>query len=269
MSTSADTSEDFQIPIEIAEAYEARFVPALFAEWAPITIDAADLGPGDHLLDVACGTGIVARTAREQFGSEVTVTGVDLNEAMLTVASRVEPEIDWRRGDVTDLPFERDSFDAAVSQMAFMFFPDRGRALAEMARVVRPGGRLAVVVPSALDVQPAYEPFVDVAVAHTGDEARSMLGTYWNCGDLPAFSALATSNGWSAVTSRTRIGTARFASVQDFVDTEIDGTPLAERISAAQRAAIVADLTPRLAAYETSGGLPIPFACNVVSARVG
>lgn len=268
MSTSSDTNETFQLSHAMAELYEQRFVPSVFAEWAPVTLEAAAVGPGDRLLDVACGTGIVARTAHRNGNGEIAVTGLDLNEAMLTVAARVEPEVEWRQGDVNALPFDDGEFDAVVSQMAFMFFPDRSRALAEMNRVARPGGRLAVVVPASLDAQPAYGPFVEVAADHTGDDARSLLGTYWNCGDLPAFTELTAAAGFTDVISRTRAGSAHFDSVAEFVDTEIDGSPLAERITDVERTAIRDDLEPLLASYHTDEGrLTIPLVCNVISAR--
>ena len=267
-----DTDETFQIPIEVAETYERDFVPALFAAWAPVTLEAVDLQPGHRLVDVACGTGIVARTARREFGDGVDVTGVDLNQAMLEVARRVEPGIEWVEGDAAALPMEPDTFDAATCQMAFMFFPDRRTALAEMARVVRPGGRLAALVPAGLEAQDAYGPFVDVAVRLSGDEARSMLGTYWNCGDANAFCALAEAAGWSAVSVTTPVGGAQFPSLEAFVDTELDATPLGNRVTDAARAEIAADLRPRLSQYLVDqagdGGLMLPFACHLVTGTV-
>lgn len=266
---STGTDETFQIPIEVAETYERDFVPALFAEWAPVTLDGVSLEAGQRLLDLACGTGIVGRTALGRWGDRIAVTGLDLNPAMLTVADRVEPRIEWVEGDVADLPLEADSFDAAVCQMAFMFFPDRRCALAEMARVVRPEGRMAVLVPAALDAQPAYEPFVDVAVGHSGDDARAMLGTYWNCGDDRAFTALATEAGWAGAAASTTVGVAHFASIEAFVDTELDATPLGERISEEARAEIVTDLRPQLSQYlvDQAGkeGLTLPFACHLMT----
>ena len=99
------SDETFQIPIEVAELYEAKFVPALFAEWAPrLTERRGREARATRCLDVACGTGIVARTAAEIVGSGGRVVGVDLNEAMLAVASRVRPDIEWRQGDVAAAP---------------------------------------------------------------------------------------------------------------------------------------------------------------------
>src|SRR5262245_39172787 len=111
------SAESFQIPIEAAEFYESAFVPAFFAQWAPILCDQAAIAPGQRVLDVGCGTGIVARTAADRVVPGGTVTGVDLNEAMLTVARRVRPDIDYRQSDAAALPLPDESFDAVVSQM--------------------------------------------------------------------------------------------------------------------------------------------------------
>ncbi|MEZ5258784.1 MAG: class I SAM-dependent methyltransferase [Ilumatobacteraceae bacterium] len=104
----AQESQTFDIPIEVAEVYEQLFVPSIFAEWAPVILEAVDVeaasAAGKRLLDVGCGTGIVARTARQRYGSDVSVVGVDLNPAMLTVARRIAPEIDWRQGDAAACP---------------------------------------------------------------------------------------------------------------------------------------------------------------------
>ncbi len=257
------------IPTEAAEAYEARFVPAIFAEWAPRILDAVGVGPGSRVLDVACGTGIVARTALEQVGTDGVVVGVDANDAMLTVARRVGPDIDWRRGDVTALPVDDDDFDAVTCQMALMFFPDRVAAFAEMARAVRPDGRVAVVVPAALDAQPAYRPFVEIAESHTGPEARSLLGTYWNCGDLDELVAQAAAGGLQAVHRSTMVGTAHFPTALEFVDTEIQGSPLAERVDDDTARRIGAEVAERLAGYAEPRSFDVPLVCHVLAFTTG
>src|SRR5262245_18402472 len=99
------TQETFQLTAEMAEAYEAQFVPAFFAQWAPRLLDAAAVRIGQRVLDVACGTGIVARLAASRVGDSGAVVGLDLNEAMLAVARRIRPDLTWRQGSAEALPF--------------------------------------------------------------------------------------------------------------------------------------------------------------------
>src|SRR5262249_21288640 len=95
-----NATETFRIPIEVAGASGAKFVPAVFAAWPPQLVAIAGIKRGHAVLDVACGTGIVARTAADRLGAGSHVVGLDLNEAMLAVARRVRPELEWRQGDV-------------------------------------------------------------------------------------------------------------------------------------------------------------------------
>lgn len=257
--------ETFQITPQAAEAYEARFVPAIFAEWAPRLIAHAGVAPGDQVLDVACGTGIAARTAAEVVG-DAAVTGVDLNPAMLDVARRVRPQIAWRQGDVAALPFGDASFDAALCQMALMFFHDPGAALAEMARVSR--DRVGVVVPAALEDQSAYRSFTHVVASHAGAEGASLVGAYWSCGDLQELRALVSAVGLRDVEIATITGTARFASSDELVATEVEGSPLIERIDDATYAAIREDCREALAPWLTATGLEAPLVCHILGARV-
>ena len=267
-SSNATNGETFQIPLEAAELYEAKFVPSLFAEWAPRLTEIAAVEPGDAVLDVACGTGIVARTAAGIVGSDGRVVGVDLNEAMLTVAARVRPDLEWRQGDVARLDFGDGDFDVVLCQMALMFFPDRARALGEMRRVVSPNGTVAVCVPASLDDQPAYRPLVEMIARHAGPEAISLLGTYWCCGDIEELTALIESAGLRLVASRTTTGVARFASPEEMVATEVESTPLIERISDNVYARIRSEARDVLEAYVTaSGTVDVPLVCHLVAAR--
>ena len=84
------------------------------------------------MLDVACGTGVVARTARELVGPGGRVVGVDLNSAMLEVAREASPDLKWVHGDAEDLPFQDAEFDVALCQSALFFFADPGRADADL-----------------------------------------------------------------------------------------------------------------------------------------
>lgn len=267
MSTS-ESSETFQIPLDVAETYEERFVPALFSQWATAVADASSIAPGMDVLDVACGTGVVTRTIADRLGDRGTVVGLDLNDAMLTVARRVRPDLEFRSGDVADLPFAADSFDRVTCSMALFFFPDRARALREMARVTKPGGTVALVVPSTLDAQPAWKPFVDVAAQHAGPEAISLLSTYWACGDIDTLRAQLQSAGLPDVAVTTKLGTAHFPSVEAFVATEVESTPLIERISDEVLRAMQDDSHHELREFITpEGRLDAPIECHVVTAR--
>jgi ubiquinone/menaquinone biosynthesis C-methylase UbiE len=262
--------ETFQLSAEAAEAYEARFVPALFAEWAPRLVELAGIAPGQAVLDVACGTGIVARTAADRVGDRGRVVGLDLNDAMLGVARRIRPDIEWRQGDAARLPFADCSFDAALCQMALMFFPDRAAALLEMGRVVKPGGAVAVVVPGHLRSQPAYAPFVEMAARHAGSDAVSLLSTYFVCGDPGELRALLESAGLTGVDVRTHLGTARFGSVDEFVAVEVRGTPLMERIGPEVYERIRAGAREALRPFTTpTGAVQAPLQGHVAVARPG
>jgi ubiquinone/menaquinone biosynthesis C-methylase UbiE len=145
-----------QAQIDAANAYEALFVPALFQQWTARVVDAAQIQPGQRVLDVACGTGILAREVASRTGPTGSVVGLDLSPRMLAVAERLAPVVDWRQSAAESLPFPDESFDAVVSQFGLMFFTDGPRAFREMLRVLRPGGCLAVAAWDSLDNIPAY-----------------------------------------------------------------------------------------------------------------
>jgi SAM-dependent methyltransferase len=261
---SAEAAEAFQIPLAAAETYETVFVPAFFAQWAQALCQAAAVAAGDQVLDVACGTGVVARAAAGIVGTG-NVVGVDLNQAMLTIAQRAAPQITWRQGEANALPAADASFDVVVCQMALMFFPDQPGAVREMARVTKPGGRVAVVVPSALDAQDAYGPFVAMAADHAGPGARNLLSTYFSCGQPEHLQGLFTAAGLDVTLTRPHRGTARFPSVDALVETEVTSTPLRERITD-QTYTQIRDGARRVLAPFTApdGHLEAPFESQIV-----
>jgi ubiquinone/menaquinone biosynthesis C-methylase UbiE len=90
-------TESWQVSGDAAEVYDRCFVPAIFGRWAPQIADAARVASEDRVLDVGCGTGVLARTAADRVTDESQVTGLDLNEGMLEVARRLRPQVDWRQ----------------------------------------------------------------------------------------------------------------------------------------------------------------------------
>jgi ubiquinone/menaquinone biosynthesis C-methylase UbiE len=265
--TTDSKHETFQLTAEVAKVYEAQFVPAFFAQWAPRLLDAAGVTDGQRLLDVACGTGVVARTAAERVGASGSVVGVDLSEAMLAVAREVRPDLAWRHGDAAHLPFGDREFDVVVSQMAMMFFPDPTAALREMRRVARPSGTVGVLVPGALTANRPYELFVDIVTRHAGEAARSLVTTYFALGDADHLARLFTDAGLTVTAATNPVGESRFGSVDELVTIEVDSTPLGDRLDSPARERILADCRDELAHWQAAdGSLCFPFECNVVIA---
>jgi ubiquinone/menaquinone biosynthesis C-methylase UbiE len=258
-------TETFQLTETMAAAYEDFFVPRFFAQWVPHLLDATEVTAGQRVLDVACGTGIVARGAAER---GATVTGADLNPAMLTVARRVAPDLEWRQGDAAALPCEDGEFDVALCQMAMMFFPDPVAVLRELRRVVRPGGAVAYLVPGTLEVNPPYQVFVDVVSRNAGAEGRALVTTYFALGDPDRLAGFARDAGLEVTAVEQPAGRTRFGSVDEFVAVELDSTPLGSRLDEPTRARITEECRAGLAAYvNDTGELAFAFACVLVAAR--
>ena len=260
--------ETFQLAAEAAEAYEALFVPAFFAQWPPRLLDAAGLANGQRVLDVACGSGVVARAAAVRVGSAGSVVGVDLSDAMLAVARRIRPDLQWRQADAVAMPFDEAEFDVVVCQMALMFVPDPAAALREMRRVARPTGTVGVLVPGALAANRPYELFVDIVTRHAGALARSLVTTYFALGDRDHLVRLFTDAGLHVMTETSVVGETRSDSIEELVNIEIDSTPLGERLDPSTRGLILAECRDAMAPWRTADGpLRFPFECNLVVAQ--
>ncbi|MEX5298350.1 methyltransferase domain-containing protein [Kocuria sp. CPCC 205292] len=260
--------DDFQLSVDAAEVYEAQFVPALFARWAPHTVRAGGVRPGQSVLDVACGTGVVAREAARLLQGSGRVVGLDVNAGMLAVARRVAPALEWVEADALDLPFPDGSFDVVLCQAGLMFVADPVRALQEMARVAAPEGTVAVQVWDELPAQTAWVPFYDVVERHAGPDAVDVIGSYWRLGDLAGLRDSLAAAGLRPVDTLTRTDTAAFPSVDGFVATEVGGTPLRSRLTDEAYARILEGARDALGPYRTGdGSLELPIRGHVVTAR--
>lgn len=247
-------SDRGQVNTSAAEVYETFFVPALFQEWTGPMVEAAQVQPGQRVLDVACGTGVLARTAAERVGPEGAVVGLDINEGMLAVARQKAPHIEWRHGPAESLPFESNSFDVVVSQFALMFFEDRQAALQEMMRVLRPGGHLAVAVWDAVENSPGYAEMIDLLQRLFGDEAANALRAPFNLGDTQLLAEIFAGAGLPEAKITTLNGTARFASIKAWVYTDIKGWTLADMIGEAQFQQLLAEAERVMQPFITSEG---------------
>ena len=262
--------ERWQVSTDAAEVYESCFVPAIFGVWAKPVADAAGIRRGDKVLDVGCGTGVLAREALRRAGQEGQVVGVDLNEGMLAVAARAEPDIAWRPGDAASLPFEDASVDVVVSQFALMYFPDRVASLREMWRTLGPGGRLAVAAWAPIDHARGYRILVDIAARQSGRAAADVLAAPFVLGDHAGLAKLFADSGIPGAKVTLHEGSIRFPSVQEFIRVEVKGSPLAEMVSDEVMQALAAESERALAEFVVpSGEVVMPMDAHIVTASKG
>ncbi|WP_119065163.1 class I SAM-dependent methyltransferase [Aggregatilinea lenta] len=259
-----------QITRSAADIYEEFFIPALFQAWAARVAEAAHLQPGQRVLDVACGTGVLAREAADRVGPGGSVVGLDVNEGMLAVAEAKAPQIEWWHGQAEALPFDDASFDAVVSQFGLMFFEDRVQAIREMLRVLKPGGTLAIAVWDTLDNTPGYATMVNLLAQLFGDRIADGLRSPYILGDLAALRSLLAEAGVPHAAIDTQMGTARFPSIASWVYTDIKGWVLSDALTDADITRLLAEAQGALAPFVTDGG-SVAFAApaHIITVEAG
>ena len=209
-----------------AVSYESHMVPSLFAPWATHLVQRANPQLGERILDIACGTGIVARTVAPLVGSRGTVMGLDANPDMIdtarAAAERDHLAIEWHTSPAEQLPFPNKHFDLILCQFGLMFFKDKNAALQEMHRVLRKGGRLVLSVWQDLDRHPFYQTLHDVSLRHFG---KSSVEAVFSLGNADKLRTLLTNSSFRQVEIEPLSLTARFPQPEEFLAWEIDINP--------------------------------------------
>jgi SAM-dependent methyltransferase len=266
--------ERWQVTGSAAGVYERQLVPAIFGPWAPRVLDLAAPTAGERVLDTACGTGIVARLAADRVGPSGHVVGQDLNPGMLAVASTLAAgaaPIAWVQASTERLPFADGSFEVVACQLGLQYFPDRPAALAEMARVLVPGGRLAAMVWHTIDHSPGFAALADALDRSIGPAAGAIMRAPFALHDEEALGDLMAGGGFEDVEVHREAGTVRFNSIQEFVFAQGTGSPLAAPIAAADpaaRTALLAAAETSLAPWQGAGELAFPIEALLLSGRV-
>jgi ubiquinone/menaquinone biosynthesis C-methylase UbiE len=254
------------------EIYERVLVGPLFRPFAEQLV--ARVGPthGDSVIDVACGTGIVARVARERLGPGARIVGVDVVPAMLAVAASVDPTIDWRQGNATSLPVSApEDFTVLTCHQGLQFMPDKPAAIREMRRVLAPGGRVAIATWRTLEDTPGVRELNAVAERHLG----RIVDTRHSFGNAAALNTLLADAGFSDISVGTLAHDVQFADGALFARLNamavIGMTERGRAMSEAERG----DLAGRIAAESQDvidraakdGMFVLPLAANIAIAR--
>jgi SAM-dependent methyltransferase len=205
-----------------AEAYEQLAVPALFVGWASSMVGKAPPALDAEVLDVGCGTGIVARTASRHLGPDGQVTGIDSDAAMLQVARNaavgVGRYIQWLEGDASRLPVADNQFDIIYCQQALQFVADPLSALREMRRVLRPGGRVALNTWRGVRDPCAARAFGGVLAMHLGADAANELSAPCGFDDPKAIGNLLAASGVTVLSTGVLTHEVRVASADSLLD---------------------------------------------------
>ncbi len=264
----------WQVGGNAAELYERYHVPAIVGPWAADLVALAQPRPGNRVLDVACGTGVVARLAAQQPGSPAKVIGLDLNAGMIAVARSLPPvpgaPIEWCEGSALAMPFPDASFDLALCQQGLQFFPDRPGALREMRRVMAPGGRLALSVWRAIEHNPFHVAMAEALARHVGPPAAAPLHAAFSLGDSAELRKLVTGGGFVQVAVHPATRTHCVGSPEKFVRQWLLGSPMADAVAGmdeGDRAALVGHVTEALQSYVRDGGLAFPTESHLAVAR--
>jgi ubiquinone/menaquinone biosynthesis C-methylase UbiE len=265
----------WQVAGSAPEVYQRDLVPAVFGPWAPVVVELAHPRPGERVVDIACGTGIVARVAAARVGASGSVAGVDLNPGMLDVArsvattSQPAAPIQWHEGSADKLPFPEGLFDIAYCQLGLQFFADRPTALREMRRVLVAEGRLALMVWSNIRESPGFAALAEILERNIGPAAASIMRAPFGLSDAGELTRLVENAGFRAVTVEHRVGAVQFPSVERFVLSYVAGSPLAGQVAQANIAArekLTDDTTYALGKYMTNEGLSFPIAAHLLAA---
>jgi ubiquinone/menaquinone biosynthesis C-methylase UbiE len=253
------------------EIYERDMVPAMFAGWVDVLLDLVAPKPGERLLDVACGTGVVARQALERVGPSGRVVGLDMNPNMLMVARARAPGVEWHEGNGMALPFADREFDVVVCQQGLQFFPDPTVGLSQMRRVLASGGRVGVAVWAAIETSPGHHALVQALERHVNAEAARVMSSPFNLGAIDALRSRAEAAGFKDVEARTERRDCRFPTPEAFTRGVLGGGTLARlgiQVAGEALAAVIEDVDQALQPYVEAEGLAFPMDAHLVLGRV-
>ena len=253
-------------PTDRARFYQDNVVPAILGPMGERLVEAAELRPGERVLDVACGTGAVTRKAARAVGETGRVTGLDSAAHMLEVARTVPQEraktIRWAQGDAAVLPFADDLFHIMLCAQGYMFFPDRVQALREAVRVVAPGGRLALAVWSSPEHNPYFHAMCEGLRPHVEEATAATMTLPFALADPSDLRSLFTEAGLSEVRVETVAASLRLPPLKQFIPRHMAAMSVAAelaKLSSEVVDALIRDLQSVLGAYEDGEGLRVPF----------
>lgn len=248
----------------IAAAYDERLVPWLFLPWVDRLMSIAKPAPSAQVVDLACGTGLIARSALDHLDNDGRVRAVDADASMLAFAAgrTTDPRVSWHDADAAKLPFASSSIDAVICNQGLQFFPDRPAVLAEVSRVLRPGGRLALAVWGRLERNP-WPASMAISIGDAlGEDARRGGESVCALGDPDEVEGLIGGAGFSGVEVAEVELTAKHTDATEAIDGQLAALPSAAAIDAlgpTVRSRLITNMAARLGPWiDGQGALGVP-----------
>jgi ubiquinone/menaquinone biosynthesis C-methylase UbiE len=248
------------------QGWQAQLKPA-----HTVMLDVVAAQPGEQVLDVACGTGLVSFCLADAVGEHGAVIGTDLSEQMVEAARRNAIALGIRktrfeRSDAEALPFPDAVFDAAVCALGLMYVPDPATALREMRRVLKPGGRMAAAVWGARHRCGWAEifPITDARVA------SEVCPLFFQLGTKDTLAETIEAAGFADVRLQRLQTTLHYASADAALAAVFRGGPVAlaySRFDNATRQAVHVEYLDSIAAFQTRDGYRIPGEFVIAGAR--
>lgn len=239
-----------QVDTTAAEVYESLFVPALFGRFADPIAEAAQVGPSDSVVDVACGTGVLTKAVKAYTSGRVV--GVDINPAMIAVAGRQHEGIEFVEGDASNLDFDDGLFDVAVSQFGLMFLENPSQGVTEMMRVADRG---LVAVWDSIEHSDGYTAMQELFRVELGDDAASSLDAPFAMGRDGVLESVLEQAGIRNVEFQSIKGTGSFESISQWIATEVRGWTLGDSVTDPELADLIATGEKHLARFAAEHGV--------------
>jgi SAM-dependent methyltransferase len=253
-----------------ARIYETHLVPAIFEPLARLLIDLACPEPRECILDVCCGTGVVARLVAPIVGRGGKTVGLDFDANMIAAGRRLNPDVDWRVGNLQNLPFVDGAFDLVMCQQGLQFLYDREAGLKQIYRVLRPGGRIALAVWTELAKSPAHAILFDAMGAMLGVDMSKPPA--WSLPEERQLTTLVSSVGFVDIKTSVKSLNSKFPSARRFAEIIIDGSSKLTRQMLGQlpndrRIGFIDDMAARLRRFETDAILEVPMESRFLLGR--
>jgi len=260
-----------------AQTYERYFGPTIADPWTRVLLEYTDVQPRQHVLDLACGTGSVARHIAPLVGTEGKVVALDINPEMLAVGQTLPAPsgatIEWWEGSAVAIDLPSAIFDLVVCQQGLQFFTDRAASLRETRRVLADGGRVVLSVWQGLQLHPLYEALFE-ATTRRLDANLTNVATPFSLGDAEELRALLNEAGFHTVKVTPRSIDVHLPAPAEFVQRTVLGAatsvPTFAQLDTAGRSALVESVSQEIGTvvqrYQDGNRLTFPMFSHIAVA---